>query len=59
MNITKGEWDRMVTLFKEVLAKHKVPAKETQELLEVVGSTKADIVVSRQHGGNSIASDEE
>ena len=48
MNITKGEWDRMVTLFKEVLAKHKVPAKETQELLEIVGSTKADIVVSRQ-----------
>ncbi len=48
MNITKGEWDRMVTLFKGVLAKHKVPAKETQELLEIVGSTKADIVVSRQ-----------
>ncbi len=48
MNITEGEWDRMVTLFKEVLAKHKVPAKETQELLEIVGSTKADIVVSRQ-----------
>ena len=48
MNITEGEWDRMVTLFKGVLAKHKVPAKETQELLEIVGSTKTDIVVSRQ-----------
>ena len=48
MNITPGEWDRMVTLFKAVLAKHKVPAKETQELLEIVGSTKADIVASRQ-----------
>jgi hemoglobin len=48
MNITEQEWDRMVTLFKGVLAKHKVPAKETQELLEIVGSTKADIVVSRQ-----------
>ncbi len=48
MNITEGEWDRMVTLFKGVLTKHKVPAKETQELLEIVGSTKADIVVSRQ-----------
>ena len=46
--ITEREWDRMVTLFKEVLAKHKVPAKEAQELLEIVGSTKADIVVSRQ-----------
>jgi len=48
MNITEQEWDRMVTLFKGVLAKHKVPAKETQELLEIVGSTKADIVISRQ-----------
>jgi hemoglobin len=46
LNITEREWDRMVVLFKEVLAKHEVPAKETQELLEVVGSTKADIVVS-------------
>jgi hemoglobin len=29
-----------------VLAKHKVPAKETQELLDIVGSTKAAIVAS-------------
>ncbi len=48
LNITEQEWDRMVTLFKGVLAKHKVPAKETQELLEIVGSTKAAIVVSGQ-----------
>ena len=48
LNITEREWDRMVTLFKEVLAKHNVPAKETQELLEIIDSTKADIVVSRQ-----------
>jgi len=48
LNITEREWDRMVTIFKEVLAKHKVPAKETKELLEIVGSTKADIVVSHQ-----------
>jgi hemoglobin len=48
LNITEREWDRMVILFKEVLAKHKVPAKETQELLEIVGSTKADIVVTHQ-----------
>ena len=48
MNITEREWDRMVILFKEVLAKHKVPAQETKELLEIVGSTKADIVVSHQ-----------
>jgi len=38
----------MVTLFKGVLAKHTVPTKETQELLDIVGSTKADIVASPQ-----------
>lgn len=48
LNITEQEWDRMVTLFKEVLAKHKVPAKETQELLEIIGSTKTDIVSRKQ-----------
>jgi len=48
LNITDREWDRMVTLFKEVLAKRKVPAQETKELLEIVGSTKADIVVSHE-----------
>jgi len=47
-NITEKEWDRMVTIFEEVLAKHQVPAKETQELLEIVGSTETDIVVSRK-----------
>ncbi len=47
LNITEREWDRMVTIFKEVLAKHKVPAKETQELLAIIGSTKGDIVVSK------------
>jgi hemoglobin len=47
LKITEAEWDRMVAIFKDVLAKHQVPAKETQELLEVVGSTKADIVASR------------
>ncbi|MGH7575011.1 MAG: group I truncated hemoglobin [Longimicrobiales bacterium] len=48
LNITEREWDRMVVLFKEVLAKYEVPERETQELLEIVGSTKADIVVSRR-----------
>ncbi len=46
LNIREREWDRMVTLFKEVLAKNRVPEKETQELLAIVGSTKADIVAS-------------
>ncbi len=44
LNITEREWDRMVTIFKEILAKHDVPEKESQELLKIVGSTKADIV---------------
>jgi hemoglobin len=47
LNITKREWDRMIAIFKDVLAKHGVPAKETMELLDIVGSTKADIMVSQ------------
>jgi hemoglobin len=50
LNITEGEWGRMATVFQEVLAKHHVPAKETQELLDIVDSTKADIVASRAGG---------
>jgi hemoglobin len=47
LDITEREWDRMVALFTQVLTKHRVPARETQELLQIVGSTKADIVVAR------------
>lgn len=47
LNITEREWDRMVTILKEILAKHKVPEKETQELLAIVESTKAAIVMSK------------
>ena len=47
LNITEREWDRMVSLFKEVLARHNVPARETQELLDIVDSTKPDIVASQ------------
>ena len=46
LNITEREWTRMVAIFKEVLAKHSVPEKETQELVDIVESTKADIVVA-------------
>lgn len=46
LNITEPEWDRMVVIFKEVLAKHRVTGPEQQELLEIVGSTKADIVTA-------------
>ncbi len=44
LNISQAEWDRMVVIFKDVLAKHNVPAKETDELLAIVNTTKADIV---------------
>ncbi|HBG20106.1 MAG TPA: group 1 truncated hemoglobin [Desulfobulbaceae bacterium] len=47
LNITEREWDRMVALFKEVLARHNVPAGETQELLNIIDSTRPDIVASR------------
>ena len=46
LNITEREWTRMVAIFKEVLAKHSVPEKETQELVDIIESTKADIVVA-------------
>jgi hemoglobin len=44
MNITETEWDVMVGELKKSLAKFKVPAREQQELFEIVGTTKADIV---------------
>jgi hemoglobin len=46
LNITEQEWDRMAEIFSQVLAKHGVPERETQELFDIVGTTKADIVVS-------------
>ena len=45
LNITDGEWDRMIVIFEETLAKHNVPAQEQQELLDIIGSTKDDIVL--------------
>ena len=44
MNITEKEWGVMVGEFKKSLAKFKVPAKEQQELFDIVGKTKPDIV---------------
>lgn len=45
LNITEKEWDALVVDFKASLAKFKVPEKEQQELLTIVGSTKKDIVM--------------
>lgn len=46
LNITEDEWNRMVTIFKDVLDDHQVPEKETNELLELLGTTKDDIVTA-------------
>ena len=44
LNITAAEWEQMVMLFKGVLTKHKVPEQESNELLDIIDSTRADIV---------------
>ena len=44
MNITEKEWDVMAKLFKKTLDKYKVPAAEQNELFEIVGKLKGDIV---------------
>lgn len=46
LNITEQEWQRMLVIFREVLAKDGVAAQEEQELLDIIESTKADIVLS-------------
>ena len=46
LNITEAEWERMVVIFKEVLDKHQVPSSEQRELLEIIGSTKGEIVTA-------------
>lgn len=48
LNITEREWARMIELLKQVLARHQLPSREAQELLDLVASTKAEIVVSPQ-----------
>lgn len=48
LGITEREWDAMVHDFVEVLDRFKVPKAEQAELLAIVGSTKADIVVTQQ-----------
>lgn len=45
LNITEREWDRMITIFNEVLSRHGVPNAEQEELRAIVATTKADIVM--------------
>jgi len=44
LNITEGQWQAMLTDFQKTLDKFKVPAKEQEELITIVASTKKDIV---------------
>jgi len=46
LSISQAEWDAMVVDFKATLNKFKVPQREQQELITIVGSTKNDIVQS-------------
>lgn len=45
LRIKEKEWNQMIVLFKQVAAKHRVPGKETQELLNIIGSNKKAIVI--------------
>lgn len=49
LNITDGQWLAMVADFRKTLDKFKVPAKEQDELITVVASTKKGIVKSATH----------
>jgi len=44
LNISDEEWGVMASEFKKSLDKFQVSVAEQQELLEIVGKTKADIV---------------
>lgn len=46
LNITEAEWQVMLTEFKKSLDKFQVPAREQQELIAIVESTKKDIVIA-------------
>lgn len=46
LNITEREWQVMVGDFRKTLDAFKVPPKEQEELIAIVGSTKKDIVQS-------------
>jgi len=46
LNITEPQWREMVRVFRAVLQDAKVPAAEQAELVAIVESTRADIVVA-------------
>ena len=44
LNINEAQWQAMVVDFRKTLDKFKVPSREQEELIVIVGSTKKDIV---------------
>lgn len=44
LNIKEKEWQAMVAEFRKTLKKFKVPDAEQKELIELLGTTKKDIV---------------
>lgn len=46
LRITAGEWESFLDDFRQTLDKFSVPARAQAELLAIVDSTKADIVLS-------------
>ena len=47
LNISEKEWGVMAKEFQKSLDRFKVPAAEQKELFDMVGKTKADIVVRK------------
>jgi hemoglobin len=47
LNISEKEWQAMLADFRRALNNYRVPAKEQQELVAIVESTKKDIVVRK------------
>ena len=47
LNISEMEWKAMLVDFNKTLARFKVPEGEQRELVEIVNSTKSQIVVAR------------
>lgn len=47
LNINEKEWQAMLSDFRRVLNNYAVPAKEQQELVAIVESTKKDIVIGK------------
>jgi len=46
LNVSPEEWDRMAEIFSATLNRHGVPEQEQNELFEILGPARDDIVVT-------------